>query len=160
MYHRIQHILAAAAVIAAAPQAANAQAVAYGSSSAPVQVKAFDVDWDYLPNPIGSTGAEAPQFIAQLNSGRVALTFVNTSNVPATAVKFIVNTGEQMQNIVDKGTFTSNVPIEHTFPIDRGTRASSTATCTIAEVDFADGSVWHSEYGLFRQLQSHIRDRR
>jgi hypothetical protein len=58
-------------------------------------------------------------------------------------VTFVINSGRESLNIVDKGTFTPGVPIEHTFVGFDGLRELSKATLKVAEVDFADGTAWH-----------------
>jgi hypothetical protein len=92
---------------------------------------------------LGGEAAEAPQFIARLDSGYIEVKFINKSDVPATFVKFSVNDGRYTQSFVDNGTFSPGVQIKHTFPIRSGVGRLSNPTCNVAEVEFANGSAWH-----------------
>jgi hypothetical protein len=140
MSKRLICLSAAAVVIAAASARADAQVVGFGGAS-PVSITAFSIvdssqiiawnAYDFTP---------PSRFV----TGDVTLTFVNTSDKSATCVKFVVDNGRHSQRIVDKGTFSPGVAIEHDFVL-RGERDSAShATSKVDEVDFADGSTWHA----------------
>jgi len=136
MSNRILKLSAAAAMIVAMPTLAAAQTVAYSTS--PVAVTSFSLSDTYTPGLPFLDGTRVPV------GGDVALNFINNSNVPATSVTFMLNDGKTAQSIVDKGTFNPGVAIDHTFAKDNVASAGRNATCNVAEVDFADGSVWHA----------------
>lgn len=136
--------LAAAAMIVATPAVARAQIVAYDTASSPIVITGLSLKPAYAPAAIGGEATEAPQFITALDSGYITLKFVNTRKVAATRVTFSASNGRYMQNIVDKGTFSSGVQINHTFAIISGLSELSSANWKVAEVDFADSTAWHS----------------
>ena len=71
------------------------------------------------------------------------VSFVNHAPVAAKDVRITVNFAGATQTIDDRGTFSPNVAIEHTFaPIGFGDGA---AQCSVASVDFADGTNWQSQ---------------
>jgi hypothetical protein len=146
MPNRTLKLFAAAALIVATPALADAKIVAYSTSS-PVVITSFSADELYAPGSIGGEATESPQFISKLDSGYIALKFVNKSNVPATTVKFLVNNGRYTRSIVDEGTFSPGTQIKHSFAVDSGVSELSSATCKVAEVDFADGTAWHNVEG-------------
>jgi len=135
--------LAAATMVVATPAIASAQIVAYGTASSPVVITGLRVDPAYAPGTIGGEAAEAPQFITKLDSGYIMLKFVNERNVPATTVKFLVSNGRYTHSIVDKGTFSQGVQIDHSFAVESGLSELENATSEVAEVDFADNTAWH-----------------
>jgi hypothetical protein len=68
------------------------------------------------------------------------ISFVNHSPVAAKAVRFIIRYGGATQTIDDRGTFSQNVAIEHSF--DPSSVNSGSAQCEVASVTFADGTTW------------------
>jgi hypothetical protein len=130
------------AASASTPPLASAQSVVYSTKS-PVAIASFSVNESYESAMRGGEAQEAPEFIAS----DITLTFVNKSNVPATTVTFLVNDGQYTQSIVDKGTFSPGVQIKHDFAVDSRVSTLGNATLNVTEVDFADGSVWHSAPG-------------
>jgi len=135
MSNHILKLSAAVAMTVAAPALANAQSVAYSSSS-PVAITSFGVNESLA----GNNNEDPPQFTV---SG-IAVKFVNKSDVSATTVKFLVSDGKYTQTFVDKGTFGPGVLIKHNLAADSVISALPNATCNVAEVDFADGSAWHA----------------
>jgi len=149
MPNRTLKYFAAVAAIVATPALANAQIVAYSTSSSPVAITAVSVNAAYAPASLGGEAADAPQFIAQLDSGYITLSFVNKSDAPVTAVTFLVSNGHDVHSIVDKGMFSPGVQVKHTFPIADALSEFSDATCEVAQVDYADRGAWHGVDGYY-----------
>jgi hypothetical protein len=127
---KLNAIAAAAAVLAlgVAPALASAQ------TTAPISL----IYSDAQPQ-IADASAYNTLGIAQVS-------FVNTSNVPATEVDFTLSSnGEPLATLRDVGTFAPNVTIEHTFANDRTARDQQ---LSIAQVKFADGTVWVNDAPL------------
>ncbi len=123
----------------------NAQTPAF-NTSAPVAITSLNYDLANALGMIGGEAADAPQFAAKIDSGYVEVKFVNTGAVRATAVSFVLTNGDVTQRIVDNGTFRPGVPIQHTFAV-RNLNALVDGGYSIAEVEFADGTVWHDLAG-------------
>jgi hypothetical protein len=66
----------------------------------------------------------------------VRIRFVNTARQPVSRVTFRLNDGTA---VVDRGTFSPNVPIDHTFFNVPPTEADS---CGVSGARFSDGSSW------------------
>ncbi len=130
---------AAAAIIAGTPGLAPAQNGAY-TVKAPITITSFHINDSYAFDTIGTDLDRAPQLVPS----DFSVKFINTGNVTATAVTFSIDTGRSNQILVDKGTFSRGVPIKRDFSIADGVDTLSSATCTVTEVDFADGSVWQA----------------
>jgi hypothetical protein len=125
--------IAAAVVAFGLPLTASAQQTAY--TAAPVNVGACEVS--SIDEHVGGTG----YFTLDLPQRNLHLSFTNTGKVPATKVSFLVNDGTSHQ-IDDRGTFSPGATIDREI---RDTTASEgSAQCTVADVQFADGSSWHA----------------
>ncbi len=76
------------------------------------------------------------------------LSFVNTSNVPATMVRIRVSWKGMAptQYLRDVGSFSPNVEIDHAFPAPRV--MSNPPTCSLDSVKFTDGSIWKASFEL------------
>jgi hypothetical protein len=136
----IGRFTAIAALAAGAPQAALAQnnVVAFGNG--PIAITSFHIDESYQA---GVAGGELDP-ASQPGIESVRLKFTNTGVVPATVVKFVVSDDRATRVIVDKGTFSPGVQIDHNFVTGDGQDVRPNVTCTVAEVDFADGSSWRA----------------
>jgi hypothetical protein len=133
--NKLLFISAAVAAIAAnAATTASAQTVAYTQN--PVHVVRYSVQSAYLPSmPVwGGTSPGVASY------SELAITFVNTGAVPATAVRFAVHTGTTTEIIADNGTFSPGTGITHDFPI--GSAFGGAATVEVQSVTFADGTSW------------------
>jgi hypothetical protein len=125
--------LAALATGLATPVSAQTQ-MTY--SSTPISVQGFTAASQSVPVgrdvfdgiPFGSAGSN------------VTIAFVNTTNVPATSVTFVVKSGNQTRIIVDKGTFSAGAQIVHTF--DESPEFANTTSVRVQSVTFADGNTW------------------
>jgi hypothetical protein len=100
--------------------------------------------------PIALVASNAEPQIADASAyntaGIAAVTFVNTSNVPATEVDFTLSSnGEALKTLRDVGTFSPNVTVSHTFANDQTARDQQ---LSVAEVKFADGTVWVNDAPL------------
>ncbi len=143
MSYRLMNVVAATATIAATPVLAQAQTVAYGTSS-PVEIVAVGTSAHH----VAWTGA------TNVDPGSITLRFVNRSAVPATSVTFVVNKGGDSRSIIDKGSFGPGTLIEETFDKYVGWSDFSTATWAVAEVNFADGTAWHAAHTVFVGLRA------
>jgi hypothetical protein len=121
---KLTNIAAAAAVLAlgVAPALASAQTTA----------------------PVVLISSNAQPQIADASAyntvGSAAVTFVNTKNVPATEVDFILSSnGHVLGTLRDVGTFAPNVSITKAFANDKTDRDQQ---ISVGAVKFADGSVW------------------
>jgi hypothetical protein len=98
----------------------------------------------YVPSPItiGNVDIQPQISGTELNTpGSVSLAFRNVSNVAATDVTFDLNSfGATVARIHDVGTFSPGATIRHRFTDSAN---ASTQTVRVAEVKFADGTVWH-----------------
>ena len=73
----------------------------------------------------------------------LAVSFVNRAGLTAKDVRITVSYGGVAQTIDDRGTFSPNIAIEHSF--GTGASAAEAPTCSVAAVTFADGSVWQPQ---------------
>jgi hypothetical protein len=87
----------------------------------------------------------------------LAISYVNTSNKVADRIVFGVNYRGDFEHVVDAGTFSPNVTIDHTFADVFSGYAyigSKPNSCVVRVVRFRDGSTWHaSGMGARRQAQ-------
>jgi hypothetical protein len=83
--------------------------------------------------------AEAPQ-VAQ-----TAISFVNLAPRAIAAVTFDVSDGRTTSQIVDRGTFSSGVAIDHSFTTPEFGGDLSGVSCSVASVAFTDGSIWQAQ---------------
>lgn len=90
-----------------------------------------------LSLPFGTT--EAPQ-VAQ-----TAISFVNQAQGAIAAVTFNVSDGRTTSQIVDKGTFSSGVAIDHSFITPEFGNDLSDLSCSVQSVAFTDGSTWQAQ---------------
>jgi hypothetical protein len=71
------------------------------------------------------------------------LVFTNRAAVAAKEVRFTVGYGGRREEIVDKGTFSPNVPVDHFFAGFYNVRYQGPfATCAVDSVEFEDGTTW------------------
>jgi hypothetical protein len=73
----------------------------------------------------------------------LVLAFSNRRAVPADEVRFTVEYAGRTERIVDRGTFSQNVRIDHAFDGFYNVRyRGPSANCSVDYVEFQDGSVW------------------
>jgi hypothetical protein len=73
----------------------------------------------------------------------VVLAFTNRRATPAEEIHFTVRYAGRTEQIVDKGTFSQNVRIDHAFRGFYNQRyQASSPSCAVDYVEFRDGSVW------------------
>ncbi|HTX56861.1 MAG TPA: hypothetical protein VMD47_07135 [Candidatus Acidoferrales bacterium] len=128
----IASLLLSAALDAAAPTQS-----AYLSTS-PVQVAACSIDeTPAVDLPFGSGLPESdPQ---------TAISFVNTDQRPISSVVFEVSDGTHTSRIVDKGTFSTGIAINHSYATPEFGYALGGVNCKVQAVAFADGSTWQAQ---------------
>jgi hypothetical protein len=140
--------LATAAMLVCAPALANAQVIAYTTSS-PVAITSFNVNESFESGVAGGDVWAAPVFVPN----GVAIKFVNKSELPATAVTFLLTDGKSTRTFVDKGIFSPGVQIKHAFSVGNEFSELSNPAVKVAEVDFADGSSWKVPAGALDAAQ-------
>jgi hypothetical protein len=72
------------------------------------------------------------------------IVYVNHGPLPANRVAFLVNYRGDVQHVIDVGTFSPGVAIDHSFGQFTGDvwQGDKPNVCRVAAVRFADGSVW------------------
>ena len=72
------------------------------------------------------------------------LTFRNTDDAVATQVAFDVTHGGEHTTVIDRGRFSKDVAIEHTFvnEIPEGGYSRTPDVCAVAAITYADGRRW------------------
>ena len=129
-------ILAAAALLAAIPAAALAQ-----NTAAPVSVAACQA---YAGQPL-SPVAFINTGITSGNLGSYTIGFVNEANVAANHVGLDVSYAGSTQRVDERGTFAPNTRIDKTITgLSFLGYSGSDSSCSVAEVDFVDGTSWHA----------------
>jgi len=68
--------------------------------------------------------------------GSVTISFVNRSAQPAKSVQFALSEGGRTTMITDRGTFSQNTTITHTFETNLDNGA---ATCGVTAVNYSNG---------------------
>ncbi|HTZ56272.1 MAG TPA: hypothetical protein VMB20_14560 [Candidatus Acidoferrum sp.] len=95
--------------------------------------------------------AETPAVVlpwgGQATSGspEAQISFVNTDSRPVSSVVFAVSDGRGTSQIVDKGTFSNGIEINHRFLTPEFAYALGDLTCKVQSVAFADGSTWQAQ---------------
>jgi hypothetical protein len=87
--------------------------------------------------------ANQPGFAAPYGAN-LSISFVNTSPKTVESVTFGVNDGRSTSRIVDAGTFSSNVRIEHEF-VTPQLIGNPDVACTVQSVAFSDGTTWQAQ---------------
>jgi|HubBroStandDraft_1064217.scaffolds.fasta_scaffold00659_18 hypothetical protein len=120
--------LAAAVLTTAAALPAAAQ-----DSSAPVSL----VNWG-MRAPIGGTyeGSLDPSY----GPDTLDISFVNRGQVAASAVAFVVRSGDHVETIVDRGTFAPGVEVAVEFE----PAIVAPTSVEVEAVTFNDGTTWHA----------------
>jgi hypothetical protein len=102
------------------------------------------------PVQVASCSVEAPASIPGSYFGPIVptigslnISFVNRIAKPIMKVEFAVSNGTTTVPVVDEGTFSTGIPINHTFPEPALT--GSDVSCAVHSVVFADGSTWPAQ---------------
>lgn len=74
------------------------------------------------------------------NTGSLNISFVNRDAKPIMSVAFTVSDRNSTVAVVDKGTFSTGVLINHILPAPAIT--TNDVSCIVSSVAFADGSTW------------------
>jgi len=127
---RIQ-LAAAAALLAVAPVAANAEQTAYTAS--PVAIRTVTNEHNFFAIPYG------PQ---RLYLDGVSVSFVNNENVAATRVEFAVDRDGAVKTFAAKGTYAPGTIVTTNLANDTSIEPTTDASISVAKVDFADGTTW------------------
>ena len=97
------------------------------SSTPPVQLATCKVS-----TPTTLQGDNGPTTVGGY---AVQVRFSNTAPEPISRVTFTLDDGTK---VIDVGTFSPGVTIDHTF----GLASSDATSCTVTAVTFADGAIW------------------
>jgi hypothetical protein len=133
--------LGAAVLLVAARPAGHALPPPIAIQSCAVEKFAYEPPADpgwflYWLNPPNEYG---------LYTDGVTIRYVNATNKVASRVAFAVNYRGDLQRIIDAGTFSPGVTIEHTFGQlsgDAYVGGPQPNLCRVVAVRFEDGSVW------------------
>jgi hypothetical protein len=87
-----------------------------------------------------------PYPYGSLYTDGIRIVYMNTSPNVATRVAFLVNYRGDVQHIIDAGTFSPNVSINHSFGEFTGDAwlGPKPNVCRAVAVRFSDGSVWRA----------------
>ena len=72
------------------------------------------------------------------------ISFVHHAAIAAKVVRILVSYAGGTQTIVDRGTFSQNVAIDHAFDPRTAAFGGGGAQCTVSSVQFADGTTWQN----------------
>ena len=88
--------------------------------------------------------ATLSEFGPPINFRSLQLTFRNTDDVVATQVAFDVTHGGERTTVIDRGRFSKDVAIEHTFvnEIPEGGYTRTPDRCAVSAITYADGRHW------------------
>jgi hypothetical protein len=134
-----------ALALAAAPFAASAQ-------TPPIAITDCSV-LQYQPNmarpfwyPWPARQFEGARQFGGIYTDGLDITYVNKTHKPASRVAFVVDYRGDVEHVVDTGTFSPGVSINHSFGQFTGLAFLGTHPngCRVAAVRFADGTVWRA----------------
>ena len=133
-------LLAATGLLAAAPAAASAAQAAYGAP-APVAIAACST---FAGTPVSSSAFGTT--IGFANFGSYSVSFVNRSNIAAKHIALDIDSGRAVQRIDENGSFAPGMRIDKdgSQPFYATGFDGRKPHCSVAEVDFVDGSTWHA----------------
>jgi hypothetical protein len=100
------------------------------STLPPVRIDACQVSTPYLV-PLGNDSGGSKL----VGDYSLRIRFVDTANQTISRVTFRLNDGT---NVVDVGTFSPNIAIDHTLRLPQ----TDATTCAVTSVTFADGASW------------------
>jgi hypothetical protein len=123
-----------------------ADASSVGAERSPIVVTSarFEASQNTSAFPAGQ-----PYRISRLKPGHLSVTFHNTAPVAATHVTFEVSTDDRhVARVTDVGTFSPGISISHHLDYDS---IETRPFLRVAEVRFADGSVWTNPARARRQ---------
>jgi hypothetical protein len=106
------------------------------TSQNPINVAACNVE---PTNAVSPFGQSIPSF------GTLTISFQNTNDQAVKSVAFKVSDGAMTQNIVEDGTFSTNVTIDKSIESPAFASDNGAVNCSVQAVAFADGSVWHAQ---------------
>jgi hypothetical protein len=152
--YRVENRVKAAAVAAFLGVVAAGTALAGAQGAPPVVIQKCAVLQYRPPTPAfrrsywydyGYAGPLVPQGSPYTDG--LSISYVNTSNKTADRIVFGVNYRGDYERVVDAGTFSPNVTIDHTFADVFSGYAyigSKPNACTVRVVRFSDGSTWRA----------------
>jgi hypothetical protein len=126
-------LLLSAALAAASPQP---QTEAF-TGQAPVAITACNLTTPL--NVPAAFGLDTP------SAGSIAISFRNQNTKPIASVAFDVTSGVAKNRIVDMGTFSTGVEIDHRFSVPAFSNTLGDVSCTVTSVAFADGTTWQAQ---------------
>ena len=125
--------LALSAAVATAPTQ-----YAY-TGTAPVQVASCSV------TPAAPTLSLPYAPASTAGAASTIISFVNQAPSAVASVTFDVSDGRTTSQIIDKGTFSSGVSIDHSFITPEFQNTAGDVTCSVKSVAFTDGSTWQAQ---------------
>ena len=130
---------ALAAIVCAAPAPASAQSAPISVSSCTVLQYQGGARRPFWFQPPG------PARFGSLYTDGVKIVYANTTNKVITRVGFRVNYRGDIERVIDVGTFSPGVTIDHSFGEFSGLAylGPRPNECRAVAVRFADGSSWH-----------------
>jgi len=138
--HTILSVVTAAATFATATPATTNPGTGALTVSSPVTVSTCAVSDLY-------DSATLVEFGLPVTYRSLRLTFRNTDDVVATQVAFDVTHGGERTTIIDRGRFSKDVAIEHTFmnEIPDGGYTRLPDVCAVSAITYADGRRWTAQ---------------
>jgi len=129
--------------LAAAPLAASAQTpptpapIAITTCSV-LQYQGYDNRQFWYPWPA--------QRYSSIYTDGLEIAYVNKSSLPASRVVFSVNYRGDIEHVIDAGTFSPGVSIDHTFGQFTGLAflGQRPNSCRVAAVRFTNGTAWRA----------------
>jgi hypothetical protein len=99
------------------------------------------------PPPVQTPGSNVTitTCFAQVQPPLLRIGYVNTAKAAAVEIDFDVESNAgPITTVTDRGTFESNAPIVHVFPLpsDVSPLGLSSARCVVTKVAYADGKTW------------------
>ena len=104
----------------------------------PVRISSCELKAD----PTTTTNAFA---IRYSGADSVEISFVNHAVKPISLVSIDVTDGSVTSRVVDKGTFSNGVAIDHRFDARNFPSAFASVSCSVQSVLFADGTAWMAQ---------------
>jgi hypothetical protein len=128
--------------LVAAPFAANAQ------TPPPIQITNCEVA-QYMPTQVRPFWYPwgGPRPYGSIYTDGLNISYVNRTKKVADRVAFAVNYRGDAERVVDTGTFSPGVTIDHQFGQFTGLAYLGTQpnSCRVAAVRFSDGTVWRAQ---------------
>jgi prepilin-type processing-associated H-X9-DG protein len=114
----------------------NASEAYTGFGPVAIATCTLKAEWTY--DQVG--GGDAVMFVPKYEGENLTIQFSNSTSQVISSVNFAVTDGLNTQQIVDRGTFSPGIAIDHSF--QSNLTDEDNAQCRVSNVAFADGSTW------------------